>query len=140
MNKNLSDTSTATLTATRTKEQLSPSPALEPVAETRDQKLMVVAICRGRDGQMVITPIDVEHETDDLTPMTDEQLAARKRSDQPYNLTQEAMTKALGGLHEVFSRRLYRDQFRTFENYCFALYGTHRINDVFMKKVLLRCW
>ena len=99
---------------------------------------MVVAICRGRDGQLVITPIDVEHDADDLTPMTDGQLAARKLSDQAIRSAQGDMMKALGALYEIFSRRLYRNQFRTFENFCFAMYGTHRINDALMKKVNAR--
>ena len=107
-------------------------------SEVQDQRLMVVAICRGRDGQLVITPIDVEHDTDDLTPMTEEQLAAKKSLDQVFNSAQDTMIKALGALYEMFSRRLYRNQFRTFENFCFALYGTHRINDALMKKVQAR--
>ena len=111
---------------------------LQPTPETTNQKLLVVAICRGRDGQMLITPIDVEHATDDLTPMTDEQLAARKVSDQAIRSAQGDMMKALGELYEIFSRRLYRNQFRTFENFCFAMYGTHRINDALMKQVNAR--
>jgi len=106
--------------------------------EAQNQKLMVVAICRGRDGQMVITPIDVEHDTDDLTPMTDDQMAARKLSEQTYRSVQGDMMKALDALYEMFSRRLYRNQFRNFENFCFVMYGTHRINEVLMKKVNAR--
>ena len=112
--------------------------ALQRTPEVQNQMLMVVAICRGRDGQMVITPIDVEHDTDDLTPMTDDQMAARKLSDQAYRSGQGDMMKALGALYEIFSRRLYRNQFRTFENFCFAMYGTHRINDALMKKANAR--
>jgi len=87
---------------------------------------------------MVITPIDVAHDADDLTPMTAEQMAARKLADQAFRLAQGDMMKALGALYEIFSHRLYRNQFRTFENFCFALYGTHRINDVLMKKINAR--
>jgi uncharacterized protein YifN (PemK superfamily) len=152
MNKLSSDTSAATSVATLTKEQLSATPApifstvrpvingapLQEASEVRNQKIMVVAICRGQDGQLVITPIDVEHDTDDLTPMTADQMSARKLADQAFNSAQDVMMKALGALHEIFSRRLYRNQFRTFENFCFALYGTHRINDALMKKVHAR--
>lgn len=112
--------------------------SLQKAAEVQDQKLMVVAICRGRDGQVVITPIDVEHDADDLTPMTDSQMAARKLSDQTFRSAQGDMMNALGALYEIFSCRLYRNQFRTFENFCFAMYGTHRINDALMKKVNAR--
>jgi hypothetical protein len=111
---------------------------LSQTAGAPDQKLMVVAICRSRDGRMVITPIDVEHDTDDLTPMSDAQMEVRKSLDQAFQSAQADMMKALGALHEIFSRRLYRNQFRTFENFCFAMYGTHRINDVLMKKVNAR--
>ena len=104
----------------------------------QDQKLMVLAVCRGRNGQMVITPIDVEHDTDDLTPMANDEMAARKKSDQVFSSAQQDMMKALGALYEIFSRRLYRNQFRTFENFCFAMYDTHRINDALMKKVHAR--
>ena len=107
-------------------------------AELPNQKLMVFAICRGQDGQLVMTPIDVEHDADDLTPMTGEQLAARKFSDQTIRAAQGDMLKALGALYEIFSHRLYRNQFRTFENFCFVMYGTHRINDELMKKVKAR--
>ena len=130
------------------KVPLSPAPSgirpsasdalLQRADQVQDQKLMVVAICRGRDGQMVITPIDVEHDTDDLTPMTDEQMAARKLSDQAIRSAQGDMMKAFGALYEIYSRRLYRNQFRTFENFCFAMYGTHRINDALIKKVNAR--
>jgi hypothetical protein len=119
-------------------EKATPQNATLPAAGALDQKLMVVAICRGRDGQMVITPIDVEHDTDDLTPMTDDETATRKLSDQAFRSAQADMMKALGALHEIFSHRLYRNQFRTFENFCFALYGTHRINDVLLKKINAR--
>ena len=70
--------------------------------------------------------------------MTGEQLAARKFSDQTIRAAQGDMLKALGALYEIFSHRLYRNQFRTFENFCFAMYGTHRINDELMKKVKAR--
>jgi len=112
--------------------------ALQQAAEIQNQKLMIVAICPDQDGQMLITPIDVEHEIDDLTPMTDDQLAERKLSDETFCSAQGGMMKALGALYGIFSRRLYRNQFRTFENFCFAMYGTHRINDVLMKKVKAR--
>ena len=87
---------------------------------------------------MLITPIDVTHDADDLTPMTAEQMAARKLADQAFRSAQGDMMKALGALYEIFLHRLYRNQFRTFENFCFALYGTHRINDVLMKKINAR--
>ena len=103
-------------------------------AKVKAQKIMVLAICRGQDGQIVITPIDEEHDTADLTPMTEDQLAERKLLDQTFCSAQGGMMKALGALYDIFSRRLYRNQFRIFENFCFAMYSTHRINDVLMKK------
>jgi hypothetical protein len=107
-------------------------------ADVQETKLMVIAICRGQNGQLVITPLDVEHDTDDLTPMTDAQTKARKSLDEIFRSTQGEMMKALGALYEIFSQRLYRSHFRTFENFCFALYGTHRVNDALMKKANAR--
>lgn len=109
--------------------------APNPQSKVQDQKIMVLAIFRGKDGQLVIAPFDEEHDTDDLTPMTEDQLAERKLFDQTFCSVQGGMMKALGALYDIFSRRLYRNQFRFFENFCFAMYDTHRLNEVLKKKV-----
>ena len=109
------------------------APASAP-AEAQDSKIMVLAIHRGQDDQIVITPIDVEHETDDLTEMSPSEFKARKLLDGVFFSKQDEMKEGLAALHGIFEHRLYRNQFRTFENFCFAMYGTHRINDVLMKK------
>lgn len=105
-------------------------------AEVQDSKVMVLAVHRGSDNQIIITPIDVEYESDDLTPMTDSELKARKILDGIFVGKQQEMTEALAALYEMYDHRLYRNQFRTFENFCFAMYGTHRINDVLLKKAM----
>jgi len=95
---------------------------------------MVLAIHQNQDNQIIITPIDIEHETDDLTLMAEPELKARKLLDGEFLTKQKSMTEALAALFEIFNHRLYRNQFRTFENFCFAMFGTNRINDVMMKK------
>jgi hypothetical protein len=102
--------------------------------EAQDTKVMVLAIHRGPDDQIVITPIDVEHEDDDLTEMAEAELKARKILDGIFVAKQQEMTEALAALYEIYDHRLYRNQFATFENFCFAMYGTNRINDVLLKK------
>jgi len=67
--------------------------------------------------------------------MTEDEIKAKRLLDEIFRSTQGDLMKALGALYEIFSHRLYRSHFRTFENFCFAMYGTHRINDALMKKV-----
>ena len=97
-------------------------------------KIMVLAVHRGQDDQIVITPIDVEHKTDDRAAMSNAELKAKRILDGVFLAKRGVMTEALAVLYEIFNHRLYRNQFRTFENFCFAMYGTHRINDELMKK------
>lgn len=113
------------------------APASAP-AEAQASKIMVLAIHRGHDDQILITPIDVEHTTDDLTDMSQSDLKARKILDGVFTSKQGEMVEALTALYEIYDHRLYRNQFRTFENFCFAIYGTNRINDVLMKRVRQR--
>lgn len=113
------------------------APASAP-ADAQDPKLMVIAVHRGPDGNIVITPIDVEHDTDDLTPMTENELKARKLLDGVFESKKAELNEALTALYTMFEHRLYRGSFRSFENYCFAIYGTNRINDVLMKKARKR--
>ena len=103
-------------------------------AKAQDSKIMVLAIHQNQDNQIIITPIDIEHQTDDLTLMAEPELKARKLLDGEFLTKQKSMTEALAALFEIFNHRLYRNQFRTFENFCFAMFGTNRINDVMMKK------
>ena len=114
-----------------------PTATSAPV-EARDSKIMILAIHRGQDDQIVITPIDVEHTNDDLTELSDSEFKARKLLDSVFKASHGPMMESLAALYEIFDHRLYRNQFRTFENFCFAIYGTSRINDVLMKRVKQR--
>lgn len=106
--------------------------------KAQDSTIMVLALHRGEDGQIIITPVDVAHDDDDLSLMSDDELKARRILDQTFLANKKAMTEALAVLYEIYDHRLYRNQFRSFENFCFAIYGTHRVNDVLMKKVRKR--
>jgi hypothetical protein len=99
-------------------------------ATAEKSTVMVLAVHRDAAGEIVLTPIDVAHDTDDLRGMSSEEMARRKDLDKTYVEHEGAMKKALGALFEIFDGRLYRTQFRTFENFCFAFYGTHRITEV----------
>jgi hypothetical protein len=90
-------------------------------------KVMVLAVHKDAAGELQITPIDVEHEDDDQSDLTELETAKRKEFRDVCIANDGAMKKALGAMHGIFSQRLYRAQFRSFENYCFALFGMHRI-------------
>jgi hypothetical protein len=106
--------------------------------EAQDPKIMLLAIHRGEDDQILITPIDVEHDTDDLSEMSEGEKKAKKILDRVYETKQADMKEALTALYRIYEHRLYRNQFRTFENFCFAIYGTNRIDDLLLKKARQR--
>jgi hypothetical protein len=101
---------------------------------TQARKIMVLAV-QELNGKLVITPIDVEHEEDNQTALSDEQERTRKAAHDALLVEQPAMEQALGHLYELFTDQLYRGSFRTFENFCFALYGMNRIPDDKQTKV-----
>jgi hypothetical protein len=109
------------------------APASAPV-EGQDPKIMVLAIHRGEENQIFITPIDVEHDTDDLSDLSEVEKKAKNSMNRVYEAKRAAMTEALSALYGIYEHRLYRNQFRSFENFCFAMYGTYRINDVMLRK------
>ena len=110
------------------------APVSAPV-NAQTPKIMVLAIHRNQDGVTVITPIDVQHDADDLTELTERESKAKRILDGEFVAKQQPMTEALAALYEIFAHRLYRGSHRNFENFCFSMYGTHRINDVLMKKI-----
>jgi len=93
-------------------------------------KVMVLAVHVDAAGGIVITPIDVEHEDDDQRDLSATELVDKKNLDETYTANDGPMKKALGALYRMFDQRLYRESFRTFENFCFALYGMHRIDEM----------
>ncbi len=101
-------------------------------------KVMVLAVFKDEAGALVITPIDVEHETDDQRDLTDLEATMRKELRETCIANDAPMKKALAALYGIFTQRLYRAQFRSFENYCFALFGMHRIPAEIVTKAKAR--
>lgn len=99
---------------------------------------MLLAVHQDAAGEIIITPIDVEHETDDQHDLSDTEIVKRKELRETQIANDGAMKKALGALYEMFDQRLYREQFRTFENFCFALFGMHRIAEPTVTKAKAR--
>jgi len=90
-------------------------------------KVMVLAVHTDAAGEIIITPIDVGHETDDQRDLTELETAQRKELRDVCIANDGALKKALSALYGIFAQRLYRAQFRSFEKYCFALFGMNRI-------------
>jgi hypothetical protein len=97
------------------------------VAESTS-KIMVLAVQK-ENGRLVITPIDIEHEPENQTALTADEEKARKVAQDAFLNQQPAMEQGLGSLYDVFANELHRGHFRTFENFCFALYGMNRIPE-----------
>src|ERR1039458_3208094 len=89
-------------------------------------KIMVLAVHLDAAGEIVITPIDVEHDDDDQRDLSVLEKATKKNLHDDYAANDGPMKKALGALYRMFDQRLYRESFRTFENFCFALYEIGR--------------
>ena len=106
--------------------------------EAQLPKIMTLAVYRDQDGKLIVTPIDVNHDCDDLRELTEPEWKAKRILDGEFVANQPAMNNALAALYELYNHRLYRSQFRTFENFCFAMYGTNRINDVLMNRIRQR--
>lgn len=117
-------TATASTAATRNKP-----------AET---KVMVLAVHQDTTGKLVLTPIDVEHEQDDQSELSSSETETGANMLVAYRENEAAMNKALEAIYTLFDQRLYRERFRTFENFCFALLGTHRIEDATAAKAKAR--
>ena len=100
-----------------------------------DEKLMVLAV-GFVDGEVVITPLDVEHEQDDQTPLSTAEQSERTKAKVEFAAYQPDMRKALEALYKMFSGRLYRESFRSFENFCFALHGMKRLGDEAVSKAI----
>ena len=99
-------------------------PAIRPSANqtaSTEEKVLVLAVTT-RNGKVVITPLDLESEGDDQTPLSAEELRLFKENHAAFTQYQEAVEKGLKALHTIFAGRLPREKFASFENYCFALH------------------
>jgi hypothetical protein len=103
-----------------------------------ETKVMVLAVHPDAEGKLVITPIDIEHEQDDQSELSSGETETGANMLVAYRANGAAMNKALEAPHILFDQRLYRERFRTFENFCFALLGTHRIQDATAAKAKAR--
>jgi len=101
-------------------------------------KVMVLAVFQDASGEIKICPIDVEHEDDDQRDLTVLEMVTKKNLSDAYAANECAMKKALGSLFTIFDQRLYRENFRTFENFCFAIFDTHRISEIKTTKARAR--
>ena len=120
--------STATATAATVKASVTPVKT----------KVMVLAVHQDADGKLLLTPIDVEHVSDDQRDLSPAEMTTGANALVAYRKNEDAMKLAFEALYTLFSQRLYREKFRTFENFCFALFGTHRIDDTIAARAKAR--
>lgn len=120
------------------------TPAAAPAAELSDKatpttsKIMVLAVHQDETGKIVLTPIDIGHETNDQSDLSLEETSHGSNLLNEYRKNEEQMKEGLVALFHIFNRRLHREKFRTFENFCFAIFGTHRISDAVALKAKAR--
>ena len=95
------------------------------------------------EGKIVITPRDLEFETDDQTPLSKAEHTLFKRSQARFEQHRHGVEQGLQALHTIFAERLYREKFSTFEKYCFALLGMalpeDQLNKLKTKATKLTC-
>lgn len=101
---------------------------------TVKSKVMVLGVHRNENGEILITPMDVEHDFDDQSSLSHDEILTFKNVGKSYSSNEEAMKKGLESLYEVFEKCLYRESFRNFENFCFAIFDTHRISPEVVRK------
>jgi hypothetical protein len=75
------------------------------------------------DGKLVITPRDLEFETDDQNPLSKTEQNLLKKSQATFDQHRHGFEQALQALLIIFAGRLHREKFSGFEQYCFALHG-----------------
>jgi hypothetical protein len=112
------------------------APGATDIAER--SKIMVLAVHYDTAGKLVITPIDVEHEQDDQRDLTPSEVETGANMLVTCRENEEVMKNTLAALYTLFYQRLYREKFRSFENFCFAVFGTHRIEDTIATKAKAR--
>lgn len=115
-----------------------PAPTAATPTKPSRTKVMVLAVHQDSAGKLVITPIDVEHEKDDQSELSESETTTGAEMLVAYRKDEEDMKRALSALYALFDQRLYRERFKNFENFCFALLGTHRIDDAIAAKAKAR--
>ena len=123
---------------TNTNEAGTPTTAPCTATETAVKKTMVLAVHRNERDEIVLTPIDVEHDHDDQSSLSEAEVTLKRNLFGKYLTDEDAMKRCLGVLYDVFEKRLYREQFRNFENWCFSMYGMYRVGDTLAAKARVR--
>jgi len=98
------------------------------VGKAVDEKVLVLVVGKV-DGEVVITSLDVDHNQDDQTELTDLDLKRKQAAEKVFAENHNALKTGLSALYEVYAGRLYRTSFRTFENYCFVKSDMKRLSD-----------
>jgi hypothetical protein len=100
-------------------------PVIKPSANqtaSTEEKILLLAVTT-RNGNNVITPLDLESEGDDQTPLSGEEQRLFKENHAAFAEHQQEFELGLKALHTIFAGRLYRERFANFETFCFALCG-----------------
>ncbi len=88
----------------------------------RTQEKVLLLTVSNRNGNVVITPFDLENEVDDQTPLSEAERQLFAKSHAEFTQHQGAVENGLKALHTMFAGQLPREKFASFENYCFALH------------------
>jgi hypothetical protein len=110
---------------TLTNQGLADKPVIKVSANqtaSTDEKVLLLAVTT-RNGITVITPLDLESEGDDQTPLSQDEQRLFRENHAAFTQYQEGCEKGLKALHTIFAGRLPREKFASFENYCFALHN-----------------
>ena len=85
-----------------------------------EEKVLLLAVTT-RNDKLIITPLDLESEGDDQTPLSETEQRLFKKAHADFTQHQGDVEKGLQALHSIFAGRLYREKFSHFEAFCFAL-------------------
>jgi hypothetical protein len=91
-------------------------------AAPASDKVLVLAV-GVVDGNLVITPIDLEFEADDQSPLSKAEQSLFKKTQTTFEQHRHEFQEALKALHILFAGRLCREKFASFDKFCFALQG-----------------
>jgi hypothetical protein len=106
-----------------------------------EEKVLLLAVSI-RDGKAIITPLDLESEGDDQTPLSEQEQQLFKQCQADFSQCREAFERGLRALYGIFAGRLCRDKFAIFENFCFALHdlgiSKEKLTQLYKKASRLR--
>lgn len=103
---------------------LADKPVIKPSANqtaSLENKVLLLAVTN-RNGEFAISPLDLESEVDNQTPLTEAERQLFEKSHAEFTQHKGGVEKGLKALHAMFAGQLPREKFANFENYCFATY------------------